>query len=141
MTTRKSKPAAADNASGEAERVTSPTSPAAGTGTGSKVSARRPRRMAREPKTVAASMDMPATEAATPQPGPSTPAEPRRTKSAAVLALLQRKEGATLDQLVEATGWLPHTARAALTGFKKKGHAITSSKEEGKPRVYRAGQA
>ena len=84
---------------------------------------------------------MPATEAATLRPKTSTPAEPRQTKSAAVLALLQRKEGATLDQLVEATGWLPHTARAALTGLKKKGHAITSSKEEGQPRIYRAGQA
>ena len=141
MTITKNQPGAADNAKGEGERVTSPTSPAAGTGTGSKATARRPRRMAREPKAGAASTDMPATEAATPRPKTSTPAEPRQTKSAAVLALLRRKEGATLDQLVEATGWLPHTARAALTGLKRKGHAITSSKEEGQPRIYRAGQA
>ena len=141
MTTKKSKLAVADNASGEAERVTSHTPPAPGTGTGSKVIARSPRRMAREPKTGVASTNVPAIEAATPLPKASTPAEPRQTKSAAVLALLQRKEGATLDQLVEATGWLPHTARAALTGLKKKGHAITSSKQEGQPRVYWARQA
>lgn len=131
MTTRQSKPALSDTASGEAERVTSHNPPAAGSGTGSKVIARSPRRMAREPKTAVASMDMPATEAATPRPKTSAPAEPRKTKSAAVVTLLQSKEGVTLDQLIEATGWLPHTARAALTGLKKKGHAITSSREEG----------
>ena len=36
--------------------------------------------------------------------------------------------GATLAELVEATGWLPHTTRAALTGFRKKGHVIERSK-------------
>lgn len=141
MTITKNQPAAADNAKGEGERVTSPTSPAAGTGTGSKATARRPRRMAREPKTGVASTNVPAIEVAISRPKTGGTVEPRPTKSAAVLALLQRIEGATLDQLVEATGWLPHTARAALTGLKKKGHAITSSKEEGQPRIYRAGQA
>lgn len=141
MTTRKSKLADADSASGEAERVTSTTSPDSGTSAGSKATARRPRRMAREPKAGTASTDMPATEATTPRLKTGGPAELRQTKSAAVLALLQRKEGATLDQLVAATGWLPHTARAALTGLKKKGQVITSSKEVGQPRVYRAGQA
>ena len=67
------------------------------------------------------------------------PAEPKpdavpvapQTKQALLLAMLERKEGATLDQLVEATGWLPHTTRAALTGLRKKGHVITRSKVEG----------
>jgi hypothetical protein len=36
--------------------------------------------------------------------------------------------GATLDEMVAATGWLPHTTRAALTGLKKKGHLVTSEK-------------
>lgn len=58
------------------------------------------------------------------------------SKNEAVLALLKRPEGATLEQMVEATGWLPHTTRAVLTGFKKKGHAITSVKVDG-IRVYR----
>jgi len=39
--------------------------------------------------------------------------------------------------MVEATGWLPHTARAALTGLKKKGHEVTSVKSDG-VRTYRA---
>lgn len=62
----------------------------------------------------------------------------RQTKSAAVIALLQREEGATLAEMVEATGWLPHTTRAALTGLKKKGHVIDKSKR-GDTTCYRIG--
>ena len=47
-----------------------------------------------------------------------------------VIALLRRQEGATLAEMVEATGWLPHTTRAALTGLKKKGHTIEKSKRD-----------
>ena len=54
--------------------------------------------------------------------------------------MLRRVEGATLAQMVEATGWLPHTARAALTGLKKKGHVITSEKLDG-VRTYRVAAA
>ncbi len=53
------------------------------------------------------------------------------TKSEQVIALLKRKNGATLEDLVAATGWLPHTARAAMTGLKKKGHTIERSKVDG----------
>lgn len=55
----------------------------------------------------------------------------RATKSAAVLTLLQRDGGATLAELIETTGWLPHTTRAALTGLRKKGHAVERSKRDG----------
>ncbi|MDB5575556.1 MAG: hypothetical protein JWR80_732 [Bradyrhizobium sp.] len=42
--------------------------------------------------------------------------QPRATsKSAAVIALLQCEQGATLPELIEATGWLPHTTRAVLS--------------------------
>ena len=53
---------------------------------------------------------------------------PPASKISQVLALLQRDEGATLDELVAITGWLPHTTRAALTGLKKKGHMIAKGK-------------
>lgn len=53
------------------------------------------------------------------------------TKSARVVELLSRKDGATIADLVEATGWLPHTARAALTGLKKKGHAVVREAKDG----------
>lgn len=55
-------------------------------------------------------------------------AKPRETKIGKVVVLLERKDGATLDEMVEATGWLPHTTRAALTGLKKKGHTIERNK-------------
>jgi hypothetical protein len=53
---------------------------------------------------------------------------PAPSKINQVVALLQRKEGATLAVLTAATGWLPHTVRAALTGLKKKGHMIIRDK-------------
>jgi DNA-binding MarR family transcriptional regulator len=46
------------------------------------------------------------------------------SKIASVIALLKRKQGVTLAEMIETTGWLPHTTRAALTGLKKKGHTI-----------------
>lgn len=49
-------------------------------------------------------------------------------KSVAVVGLLQREQGATLTELVKATGWQPHTTRAMLTGLRKKGHAIQRGK-------------
>jgi hypothetical protein len=39
--------------------------------------------------------------------------------------------------MVEATGWLPHTTRAALTGLRKKGYAIQKSKNPDGVTVYR----
>jgi len=58
-----------------------------------------------------------------------TPAS-RTSKIAGVLALLDRDEGATLTELITATGWLPHTTRAALTGLRKKGHVLARSKRD-----------
>ena len=52
------------------------------------------------------------------------------SKIATVIDLLKREQGATLDDMVKATGWLPHTTRAALTGLKKKGHTITKDKRD-----------
>lgn len=85
---------------------------------------RRPRRMARE---AGAGSDAAAADAA-----PEPQALPRSgTKSAAVIALLTREQGATLAELIEETGWLPHTTRAALTGLRKKGHVIVKFSREG----------
>nr|WP_298894682.1 DUF3489 domain-containing protein [uncultured Altererythrobacter sp.] len=52
------------------------------------------------------------------------------TNIAKVIALLERDRGATLDELIKATGWLPHSARAALTGLRKKGHTVVKSKRD-----------
>lgn len=48
-----------------------------------------------------------------------------------VIALMRRKNGASLDEMVKATGWLPHTTHAALSGLRKKGHSITRTKTDG----------
>lgn len=44
---------------------------------------------------------------------------------------LQTEGGMTLTQLAELTAWLPHTARAALTGLRKKGYRIERSSTDG----------
>src|SRR4051794_31714773 len=55
------------------------------------------------------------------------------TKQALIADLLRRQQGATLDELIAATGWLPHTTRAALPGLRHKGFALDkSSRENGK---------
>ncbi|MCW3797232.1 DUF3489 domain-containing protein [Sphingomonas sp. BN140010] len=59
------------------------------------------------------------------------------SKLESLAALLVRDEGATLDQMIAATGWLPHTTRAAMTGLRKKGYLIDGDKLEG-VRTYRA---
>lgn len=76
-------------------------------------------------------------DAVEPQVAPAAQPEKSAKKSAMVLALLERPEGATLDQLVAATGWLPHTTRAALTGLRKNGYVVESLKPSDGPRVYR----
>ncbi len=48
----------------------------------------------------------------------------RQTKQGAILNLLLRAEGASIDDLTSATGWQAHSVRAALTGFRKRGHKI-----------------
>lgn len=45
-------------------------------------------------------------------------------KASLVVSLLQRDHGASIKDLTDATGWLPHTTRAALTGLRKKGHSV-----------------
>ena len=68
--------------------------------------------------------------------------EPRAgSKQALIISLLQRKGGAAIAQMVEATGWLPHTTRAALTGLRQKGYAIEKSKNLDGVTVYRLDEA
>ena len=59
------------------------------------------------------------------------------TKLALVIDMLCAKGGATLDALVDATGWLPHTTRAALTGLRKRGFSIERTREEESDSIYR----
>ena len=61
------------------------------------------------------------------------------TKQAALVEMLRRPKGATIAEIVEATGWQAHTVRGAFAGALKKrlGLTVTSEKVAGKERVYR----
>lgn len=61
------------------------------------------------------------------------------TKQALLIAMLQAPDGATMEEITTATGWLPHTARGAMSGAlgKKLGLVVTSAKEGDRGRVYR----
>ncbi|MGP9805968.1 DUF3489 domain-containing protein [Paracoccus sp. NSM] len=65
------------------------------------------------------------------------------TKQAQIIAMLQRPEGASIAEIVAATSWQAHTARGAISGAlgKKLGLVVTSSKEDGRGRVYRICQS
>jgi hypothetical protein len=86
-------------------------------------------------KTMAAIREHAAKASEAPQPTPRS-----GTKQAMLIEMLQTAEGATIGEIVAATGWLAHTARGAMSGAlgKKLGLVVTSEKEEGKGRVYRA---
>lgn len=66
------------------------------------------------------------------------PASPKRTKLATLIDLLKRAEGATLEDMTEATGWQPHSVRGAMSGSLKKAMGLTiASQTSGNTRVYR----
>ncbi len=104
-----------------------------GHGTGKRAAASEARPKKRRPRT--------ARKAADPKPKTKTSAVAVRpgTKQAILIDLLRRPKGATIAELVEATGWQPHSIRGAISGSLKKklGLAVTSEKVEGRGRVYR----
>jgi hypothetical protein len=70
------------------------------------------------------------------EPGPAGPSAPRGgSKLARVIALLERDHGATIAELIAATGWLAHTTRAALTGLRKRGFAVAIDQADKAKRI------
>jgi Protein of unknown function (DUF3489) len=63
------------------------------------------------------------------------------SKLALVIDLLRRADGATIADLTQATGWLPHTTRAALTGLRKRGYAVIRERLVAGDSVYRISDA
>ena len=63
------------------------------------------------------------------------------SKLALVINLLWRADGATIVDLIQATGWLPHTTRAALTGLRKRGYAVIREQIGVGDSIYRISDA
>jgi hypothetical protein len=60
------------------------------------------------------------------------------SKTAQVVAMLQRKNGATLSEIMDKMGWQKHTVRGFMAGaMKKAGYNVESFKPEGGERTYR----
>ncbi len=70
---------------------------------------------------------------------PQTNPPRKSTKQALLIDLLKRPEGASIAEIVQATGWKAHTVRGAISGVLKKklGLNVTSSKTEQRGRIYR----
>ncbi len=84
----------------------------------------KPRRMAREPQPATATA---ITSAATKLP----------SKLDQVQALLLRREGASIAEVMAATSWQQHSVRGAMAGaLKKRGLIITSDKVDGLRRYH-----
>jgi hypothetical protein len=63
------------------------------------------------------------------------------SKTAQVVAMLQRKNGATLAEIMEKMNWQRHTVRGFMAGaMKKAGYTVESFKPEGGERTYRINQ-
>jgi len=82
--------------------------------------------------------EIPNTNASTADPAPQK-AQRKGSKQALLIEMLEAPEGATIQQIVGATGWQPHTVRGAIAGALKKklGLNVVSEKVEGRGRVYR----
>jgi hypothetical protein len=51
--------------------------------------------------------------------------------------MLERTEGASVAEIGQRLGWLPHTVRAAITGVRHAGREVTRSKDADGRSVYR----
>ncbi|MFL5267234.1 MAG: DUF3489 domain-containing protein [Stellaceae bacterium] len=72
-------------------------------------------------------------------PDPEPPSDARRpSKQDAVIAMLRRPEGATVEEVARATGWQRHMVRGVFSGTLKKKLGLTlASAQEERGRVYR----
>ncbi|KGB82168.1 hypothetical protein JT55_09165 [Rhodovulum sp. NI22] len=70
---------------------------------------------------------------------PKTRAPREGTKQATLIAMLRAPGGATIAEIMTATGWQSHTVRGAMSGALKKklGLEVTSEKVEDRGRVYK----
>jgi hypothetical protein len=71
----------------------------------------------------------------------SKPKADRANKKAEVIAMMKRAKGATLPEIMKATGWQPHTVRGFVSILGSKGgETIESSKNAAGERTYKIGK-
>jgi hypothetical protein len=96
----------------------------------------KPKAAAAKPKRVA-----PAKKAAKKAATPKAEGVREGTKTAQVVAMLQRKNGATLEEIADKMGWQRHTVRGFMAGaMKKAGYNVESFKSDKGERTYRINQ-
>jgi hypothetical protein len=71
-----------------------------------------------------------ASKALAPKPAAKSETKPEK-KADTLVAMLRRDSGAALTEITGATGWLPHSARAMLTGLRKKGFTLDKTRVDG----------
>jgi hypothetical protein len=90
-----------------------------------------PKHQASQFKPISASADL----ATANVPGADRPRA--STKRAMLIGMLEQPEGASVAEIGQRLGWLPHTVRAAITGLRHAGREVTRSKDATGRSVYR----
>ena len=83
----------------------------------------------------------PAKKAGRAKKAAAKPKADRTNKKGEVIALMKRAKGATLPEIMKATGWQPHTVRGFVSILGSKGgEKIDSSKNAAGERTYKIGK-
>jgi len=99
----------------------------------SKNTNRSPRNQSSQSKPQSEGADLPTANV----PGPDADRPRASTKRAVLIGMLERPDGASVAELGQRLGWLPHTVRAAITGLRHAGREVTRSKDAEGQSVYR----
>jgi Protein of unknown function (DUF3489) len=94
-----------------------------------------PKHQASQFKPISASADL----ATANVPGADRPRA--STKRGMLIGMLEQPEGASVAEIGQRLGWLPHTVRAAITGLRHAGREVTRSKDATGRSVYRLARA
>jgi hypothetical protein len=100
-----------------------------------------PEPAAAKPKRKPGKKAKPANKAGRAKKSSSKPKADRTNKKADVIAMMKRAKGATLPEIMKATGWHPHTVRGFVSILGSKGgEKIESSKNAAGERTYKIGK-
>jgi hypothetical protein len=83
------------------------------------------------------SLEVSAAEPEEPSPETTVHAGGAKTKRAQLIEFLERPDGASIGEIADQLGWLPHTVRAALTGLRHSGREVNRDKNAEGRSIYR----